>query len=244
MTRVQRIPSGLLNVSEIDSSRAHRLSFLRHHFRTVLAVQGSSAAPIGAPWTAPGRSEQHFPTRGKARKKKSSAALRLPLVGDDPAPHNGTPTTDRERAGLNATTKVRLQLGGEILFLTFPLIEPKGCRFESYLRSQHNSLIFNVGHTPHAVYGVCAEASTLSQITQPCSNFLFHDPWGTPRSPTAAAENSHSISIADMGQASYRSAHAWPVPSRRFTVRSTTIGLHDSQPPDNHWTWIRSTSVD
>src|SRR5215469_16173916 len=138
MTRVQRIPSGLLNVSEIDSSRAHRLSFLRHHFRTVLAVQGSSAAPIGAPWTAPGRSEQHFPTRGKARKKKSSAALRLPLVGDDPAPHNGTPTTDRERAGLNATTKVRLQLGGEILFLTFPLIEPKGCRFESYLRSQQN----------------------------------------------------------------------------------------------------------
>ena len=136
LTRVQRIPSGLLNVSEIDSSRAHRLSLLRHHFRTVLAVQGSSAAPIGAPWTAPGRSEQHFPTRGKARKKKSSAALRLPLVGDDPAPHNGTPTTDRERAGLNATTKVRLQLGGEILFLTFPLIEPKGCRFESYLRSQ------------------------------------------------------------------------------------------------------------
>jgi hypothetical protein len=33
---------------------------------------------------------------------------------------------------------VRLQLKGEIFLLTFPFIEPKGCRFESYLRSQYN----------------------------------------------------------------------------------------------------------
>ena len=43
------------------------------------------AAPKGAPWTAPGRSEQPFLLRGKARQQKPAVAYRLPMVGDDAA---------------------------------------------------------------------------------------------------------------------------------------------------------------
>src|SRR5579871_506856 len=41
-------------------SRAHLLFLLHLDPRTVLALQGSFAAPVGAPWTAPGRSEKLF----------------------------------------------------------------------------------------------------------------------------------------------------------------------------------------
>ena len=76
-----RIPSGLLNVSQIDSSRVSLLSLFHHHFRTVLAVQGSCAAPIGAPWTAPGRSEQRFPPRSD-EKAGLPTGMRYAPIGD------------------------------------------------------------------------------------------------------------------------------------------------------------------
>jgi hypothetical protein len=39
-------------------------------------------------------------------------------------------------------------------------------------------------------------------------------------------------------------AQGWPLPSRRFTIRSTAICFQDSQAPASQWTWIRSTSDD
>jgi hypothetical protein len=76
-------------------------------------------------------------SRGRTTEYDHSVSQRIrQLPGRTPRPTSQRP--ERASGGLNARARIfaRLQLGGEIFLLTFPLIEPKGCRFESYLRSQ------------------------------------------------------------------------------------------------------------
>ena len=78
------------------------------------------AAPIGAPLTAPGRSEQHLPHKRESRDRK-------PATGQ--AKHDQCPaallTTNRRsgRGGAGCRNFARLQLDGEIFFLTSSFIE-------------------------------------------------------------------------------------------------------------------------
>jgi hypothetical protein len=57
-------------VSEIDLEFRILLSLFLDPLRTVLAVKVSQAAPIGAPLTAPGRSEQHIPHNRESKDQR------------------------------------------------------------------------------------------------------------------------------------------------------------------------------
>jgi hypothetical protein len=75
------------------------------------------AAPIGAPLTAPGRSEQHIPHKRESRDRK-------PATGQ--AKHVECPAallTANRRSGAGCRNFARLQLDGEIFFLTSSFIE-------------------------------------------------------------------------------------------------------------------------
>ena len=65
-----------------------------------------SAAPHGAPWAAPGRSEQTFPLGGKARLETSPLAYHLSIIGRTVLVHTGTKWMTQ------LTTPMRDQSGG------------------------------------------------------------------------------------------------------------------------------------
>jgi hypothetical protein len=115
------------------------LSLFLNHLRTVPAVKGPRAPRRnGAPLTAPGRSEEtlpdkrertvgklmtrHLPSR-RFSNETTHALLRLE-----------TPAQRQQRAGCRNLSRLPAREGAFSLDILF--IEPKGCRFESWLRSQ------------------------------------------------------------------------------------------------------------
>ena len=103
----------------------------------------------------------------------------------------------------------------------------------SKVGSQSKSRVFNATPTQRAACPTCAQPAPSSRITRPCSNFLFFDPWGTPKSPPSIVPSvvRAALSFRPLSQAArVTNPGCAPVLPRCYTAAFDLIGCSFSRP--------------